>query len=120
MQELKWSGFKSIWRLNIHLHPTCIHAMVERGGAVCTRMCVQLLMPVCLLTACSPDGAIRLVNGSTLMEGRVEYCTSGVWGTVSSNGFDSLSLQVVCTITHSSKIVHTLCPINSRKGVKAF
>ena len=47
-------------------------------------------------TVCSPEGAIRLVNGSSPMEGRVEYCSNGVWGTVSGDGFDSLSLQVVC------------------------
>ena len=28
------------------------------------------------------EGAIRLNNGQTNAEGRVEYCTGGVWGSV--------------------------------------
>ena len=35
-------------------------------------------------------------NGSNKVEGRVEYCSNGVWGTVSSSGFDIIDGQVVC------------------------
>ena len=41
---------------------------------------------------------MRLVgpNGPNKVEGRVEYCSNGVWGTVSSDGFDVRDAHVVC------------------------
>ena len=41
---------------------------------------------------------MRLVgpNGSNKVEGRVEYCSNRVWGTVSSFGFDLRDAHVVC------------------------
>ena len=44
--------------------------------------------------SCS-TGSMRLV-GTNTVEGRVEYCSNGVWGTVSSSGFDVRDGQVVC------------------------
>ena len=43
-------------------------------------------------------GSMRLVgtNGPNKVEGRVEYCSNGVWGTVSSSGFDVNDGKVVC------------------------
>ena len=43
-------------------------------------------------------GSMRLVgtNGTNTVEGRVEYCSNEVWGTVSSSGFDIRDGQVVC------------------------
>ena len=45
--------------------------------------------------ACS-DSEIRLVEGSSPNEGRVEYCSSGVWGTVCDDGWDRKNALVVC------------------------
>ena len=47
--------------------------------------------------SCS-TGSMHLVgtNGTNTVEGRVEYCSNGVWGTVSSSGFDIRDGQVVC------------------------
>ena len=41
---------------------------------------------------------MRLVgpNGPNKVEGRVEYCSNGVWGTVGSDGFDLRDAHVVC------------------------
>ena len=47
------------------------------------------------LISCS-DYEVRLVNGSSSNEGRVEVCIEGEWGTVDDNSWDKWDAQVVC------------------------
>ena len=41
---------------------------------------------------------MRLVgpDGPNMVEGRVEYCSNGLWGTVSYDSFDTRDGEVVC------------------------
>ena len=47
-------------------------------------------------TALCSEGALRLVNGSSPSEGRVEVCLNGVWGTVTDDAFGNNDAKVVC------------------------
>ena len=46
-------------------------------------------------SGCS-NGDVRLVNGTTSYEGRVEICYNGVWGSVCDSGWDSSDAIIVC------------------------
>lgn len=41
-------------------------------------------------------GDIRLLEGNTPLEGRIEVCLNNVWGTVCNNGWSNTDASVVC------------------------
>jgi deleted-in-malignant-brain-tumors protein 1 len=42
------------------------------------------------------EGDVRLLEGSTDLEGRVEVCKNNMWGTVCDDGWDKADATVVC------------------------
>ena len=48
------------------------------------------------MESCLSDGDVRLVNGSSYSEGRVEVCFNKTYGTVCDDWWDELDARVVC------------------------
>ena len=48
------------------------------------------------LTANCTLGDVRLVNGSSELEGRVEVCFGSLWGTICHNSWDNRDAGVIC------------------------
>ena len=83
----------------------CTH--VHDAGVQCVpRECVSFLfffgtvkfdILILLITfAGCTHGTVRLVGGTSSLEGRVEVCVNGLWGTVCSDGWTAVDANVAC------------------------
>ena len=79
---------------------SCTHA--QDAGVRCPtgihqELFVYLLLLLLMLQylGCT-EGDIRLLEGTTQLEGRVSVCTSNVWGTVCDYNWDVQDATVVC------------------------
>ena len=60
------------------------------------------------------EGALRLVDGSSYNEGRVEVCSNGRWGTVCGDGWTEREAALVCSrlgYPQERKAIVVLCII---------
>ena len=58
------------------------------------------------------NGEVRLVDGDSHLDGRVEICYEGIWGTVCSDHWGSSEVAVVCRQLGFSSSGKNTCLVN--------
>ncbi len=68
------------------------------AGLICSTFPVfqNIILSVIYSIDCI-EGALRMVDGSSYNEGRVEVCSNGRWGTVCGDGWTEREAALVCS-----------------------
>ena len=79
-------------------HDAAVICGGDIAGTINIKINLKTMFETYETESCLHSGSIRLVgpSGSNTVEGRVEYCSNGVWGTISSLWFDTRDGEVVC------------------------
>ena len=75
--------------------PLCMSVMQE-CMCMCVCVCCQPWNFYCLTIVGCTHGTTRLIGGTSSLEGRVEVCVNGLWGTVCSHGWTARDANVAC------------------------
>ena len=86
-------GIEDVYSKSIQCHGNETQLLDCKGYQTCCGH--QYDVGVSCLPSCT-SGDIRLVGGSTYMEGRVEICHNGRWGTVCDREWDIEDAYVIC------------------------
>lgn len=62
------------------------------------------------------NGQLRLSGGNTQLEGRLEVCFGGRWGTVCADGFDVAATAVACGQLGFARNSKSISPVIPRGG----
>ena len=79
---------ESLLDCSYSMSPSCDKA--EAVGVMCEPTCTE--------------GELRLADGNTPYEGRVELCVGGLWGTVCDNLWSTRDAEVICKQLNLTKI----------------
>ena len=88
-------GTGSIWLDNVQCAGTETRLIDCPANAIGSHNCAHSEDAGVRCGTCS-EGSIRLVNGATSMQGRVEICHNNVWGTVCDDLWGYSDAIVVC------------------------
>ena len=89
------AGTGSIWLDNVQCVGTETRLIDCPANTIGVHNCIHFEDASVRCGTCS-EGSIRLVNGATSMQGRVEICHSNVWGTVCDDFWGVSDAVVVC------------------------
>ena len=93
--QFEWAGKNAKPLLHFGLTVTAVF----RSRSVCRCWIAkgsELFFAAVSAEECTTEGEVRLADGATVDEGRVEVCVDGLWGTVCDHTWGAAEARVVC------------------------